>query len=209
MFDLDGTLVDSASDITEAVNRMLEELGCARVGEALVRSWIGDGARELIATALAHAGSSEDPDALMPRFLHHYADCLLLHPQLYPGVPETLQALYARGVRMAVCTNKPERFVAPLLGALGIARWFDAIVGAGTLPERKPSPQPILHLAAHFGVPAAQCLMVGDSGTDAGAAIAAGAPLVLVSYGYPRAFDLHGCGAVAVIDRFDELLTLR
>ncbi|WP_435594123.1 phosphoglycolate phosphatase [Proluteimonas luteida] len=209
LFDLDGTLVDSASDITEAVNRMLEELGCARVGEALVRSWIGDGARELIATALAHAGSSEDPDALMPRFLHHYADCLLLHPQLYPGVPETLQALYARGVRMAVCTNKPERFVAPLLGALGIARWFDAIVGAGTLPERKPSPQPILHLAAHFGVPAAQCLMVGDSGTDAGAAIAAGAPLVLVSYGYPRAFDLHGCGAVAVIDRFDELLTLR
>ncbi|WP_101926340.1 MULTISPECIES: phosphoglycolate phosphatase [Luteimonas] len=208
LFDLDGTLVDSAADIAEAVNRMLAELDLARVDEATVRSWIGDGAGQLITQALQHAGSSLTSDAVMPRFMVHYADCLLLAPQLYPGVAETLQALQARGVRMAVCTNKPERFVAPLLAAMGIAGRFEAVVGAGTVAERKPHPLPLTHLAAHFHVPVSRCLMVGDSATDAGAANAAGAPLVLVSYGYRRSFDLHGCGALAVIDRFDDLLAL-
>jgi len=209
LFDLDGTLVDSASDIAAAVNRLLAELGHARVDEATVRSWIGDGARQLITSALRHAGDLQDIDAVMPRFMRHYADCLLLDPQLYPGVVTTLQALRAAGVRLAVCTNKPAQFVPPLLDALGIAGHFDAVLGAGDLPERKPHPLPLRHLAEGFGVDVAQCLMVGDSAADAGAAIAAGAPLVLVGYGYRRDFDLHGCGALAVIERFDQLLELR
>lgn len=208
LFDLDGTLVDSAADIAEAVNRMRVELGHPRVSEATVRGWIGDGAGLLITAALEDAGSTLDAETVMPRFMTHYADCLLLAPQLYPRVAETLQALQARGVRMAVCTNKPERYVAPLLEAMGIANFFDAIVGAGTLAERKPHPLPLTHLAAHFGVSVEQCLMVGDSAADAGAAIAAHMPLVLVSYGYSRTFDLHGCGAVAVLDRFEDLLAL-
>ena len=209
LFDLDGTLVDSASDIAAAVNRLLAELGHEQVDEATVRSWIGDGARQLITQALRHAGDLQDVDAVMPRFMRHYADCLLLDPRLYPGVEATLSALRANGVRMAVCTNKPAQFVPPLLEALGIAAYFDAVLGAGDLPERKPHPLPLLHLAEGFGVDIGQCLMVGDSGADAGAANAAGAPLVLVSYGYRREFDLHGCGALAVIDRFDQLLELR
>ncbi|MET0329678.1 MAG: phosphoglycolate phosphatase [Luteimonas sp.] len=209
LFDLDGTLVDSASDIAAAVNRLLAELGHARVEEATVRSWIGDGARQLITSALRHAGDPQDIDAVMPRFMRHYADCLLLDPQLYPGVVPTLQALRAQGVRLAVCTNKPAQFVPPLLDALEIDGFFDAVLGAGDLPERKPHPLPLLHLAEGFGVDIARCLMIGDSAADAGAAIAAGAPLVLVGYGYRRDFDLHGCGAVAVIDRFDQLLELR
>lgn len=209
LFDLDGTLVDSASDIAAAVNRLLAELGHEQVDEATVRSWIGDGARQLITQALRHAGDLQDVDAVMPRFMRHYADCLLLDPRLYPGVEATLSALRANGVRMAVCTNKPAQFVPPLLEALGIATYFDAVLGAGDLPERKPHPLPLLHLAAGFGVDIGQCLMVGDSGADAGAANAAGAPLVLVGYGYRREFDLHGCGALAVIDRFDQLLELR
>jgi len=209
LFDLDGTLVDSASDIAAAVNRLLAELGHARVDEATARSWIGDGARQLITSALRHAGDLQDVDAVMPRFMRHYADCLLLDPQLYPGVVTTLQALRAAGVRLAVCTNKPAQFVPPLLEALDIDGYFDAVLGAGDLPERKPHPLPLRHLAEGFGVDVAQCLMVGDSAADAGAAIAAGAPLVLVGYGYRRDFDLHGCGALAVIERFDQLLELR
>lgn len=209
LFDLDGTLVDSASDIAAAVNRLLAELGHAQVDEPTVRSWIGDGARQLITSALQHAGETQTVDAVMPRFLRHYEDCLLLDPQLYPGVESTLQALQTAGVRMAVCTNKPAQFVPPLLAALGIDGYFDAVLGAGDLPERKPHPLPLLHLAEGFGVDITQCLMVGDSAADAGAAIAAGAPLVLVSYGYRRDFDLHGCGAHAVIERFEQLLELR
>lgn len=209
LFDLDGTLVDSASDIAEAVNRLLVELGHDTVDEAMVRSWIGDGAGQLISQALRHAGDTRDVAAVMPRFMVHYGDCLLLDPQLYPGVESTLQTLRDAGVRMAVCTNKPAQYVPPLLEAMGIDGYFDAVLGAGDLPERKPHPLPLLHLAERFGVDITQCLMVGDSAADAGAAIAAGAPLVLAAYGYRREFDLHGCGALAVIDRFEQLLELR
>ncbi len=209
LFDLDGTLVDSASDIAASVNRLLVELGHASVDEATVRGWIGDGAGRLVAQALHHAGDPRTVESVMPRFMRHYEDCLLLDPRLYPGVERTLQALRAGGVRMAVCTNKPAQFVAPLLEVMGIAPYFEHVLGAGELPQRKPDPAPLRHLAARFGVPVAQCLMVGDSSTDAEAAIAAGAPLVLVSYGYRRSFDLRGCGAHAVIDRFDQLLELR
>lgn len=208
LFDLDGTLVDSAADIAGAVNRMLAEEGLAQVDEALVRSWIGEGTGVLLDTALRHAGSHRSADELLPRFMVHYEACLLHSPQLYPGVVETLDALSARGVAMAVCTNKPERFVRPLLEHLGIADRFAGIVGAGTLPERKPHPRPLLHLAEQLGVQPGQCLMVGDSETDFFAARAAGMPVVLVGYGYPRSFDLHAAGALAVIDRFEQLLTL-
>ncbi|NYZ63397.1 phosphoglycolate phosphatase [Luteimonas deserti] len=209
LFDLDGTLVDTASDIAASVNRLLVELGHPPVDEATVRSWIGDGAGQLVGQALRHAGDGRDVATVMPRFLEHYRDCLLLDPALYPGVERTLQALQADGVRMAVCTNKPVPFVAPLLDAMGITPYFEAVLGAGELPERKPDPAPLLHLADRFDVPIASCLMVGDSSADAGAAIAAGAPLVMVGYGYRRSFDLHGCGALAVIDRFEQLLELR
>lgn len=208
LFDLDGTLVDSASDIAASVNRLLLELGHARVDEATVRSWIGDGVHQLVTQALRHAGDMRDVATVLPRFMTHYEDCLLLDPRLYPGVDATLQALQQRGVRMAVCTNKPAPLVPPLLDAMGITRYFEAVLGAGELPERKPHPAPLLHLAERFGTPVGQCLMVGDSSADAGAASAAGAPLVMVTYGYRRSFDLHACGAHAVIDRFDQLLDL-
>lgn len=208
LFDLDGTLVDSAPDIAAAVNRLLAELGLPAVDEATIRGWIGDGARALLAAALRHSGSAREADEVMDRFMVHYGDCLLLHARPYPGVADTLAALSARGVAMGVCTNKPERFVAPLLEAMGIAGAFSGIVGGDTLPERKPHPLPLRHLAGRLGAPVERCLMVGDSQTDFLAARAAGMPVVLVGYGYPRAFDLHAAGALAVIERFDQLLEL-
>jgi len=200
LFDLDGTLVDSAADIAEAVNRTLDELGHRRQPEALVRAWIGLGTHVLLDSALRHVGSSRTADAEMPRLMRHYGDCLLLQARLYPGTVEALDALAGEGVSMAICTNKPERYVRPLLDAMGITRYFDGIVGGDTLPERKPHAMPLLHLVAMHGRQVPECLMVGDSEADAGAAHAAGMDLVLLRHGYPREFDLDRAGAVAVLD---------
>ncbi|MCD9085852.1 phosphoglycolate phosphatase [Stenotrophomonas sp. SY1] len=206
VFDLDGTLVDSAGDIAEAVNRTLEDLALPRVSEATVRSWIGEGVRNLVATALRHAGSDRTLDTVMPTFMRHYHDCLLRSPRLYDGVTETLHALQLRGLPMAICTNKPVALVPPLLEHLGIAAFFAHIIGGDSLPQRKPSAEPLQHVAALLGQPVQACLMVGDSATDLHAANNAGMPIVLVRYGYPRDLDLDAADAVAVIDVLPELL---
>ncbi len=206
VFDLDGTLVDSASDIAEAVNRTLVDWSLPRVEESVIRGWIGDGARALVASAFAHAGKQIELDEVMPGFMVHYAECLLLYPTVYPGVVETLQALRERGIAVAVCTNKPERFVRPLLDALDLGRYFEVIVGGDTLPERKPSAMPLLHVVEHFGLQPAQCLMVGDSATDIQTAAAAGVPMALVTYGYLRGLDPRAVQGVTVIDDMRELL---
>ena len=206
VFDLDGTLVDSASDIAEAVNRTLLDWSLPRQEETVIRGWIGDGARALVASAFAHAGKAIDLDKVMPGFMVHYADCLLLYPTVYPGVVETLQALRERKVAVAICTNKPQRFVRPLLHALRLGEYFECIVGGDTLPERKPSAVPLLHVVDHFGLQPSQCLMVGDSATDLLTAQAADVPMALVTYGYLRGFDPHSVPGVAVIDDMRELL---
>ena len=208
LFDLDGTLVDSAADIAEAVNRTLDELGHAREDEATVRAWIGHGARKLLDSALRHAGSAHDVDAVMPQFMLHYEACLLLHARLYPGTAETLVALADAGVAMSMATNKPERMARVLVDAMGIDHHFTHLVGGATLAERKPAAMPLLHLAALHGATAAETLMVGDSEADAGAAKAAGMDLVLLRHGYPRDFDLERAGAVAVLDGLEGLPAL-
>lgn len=200
IFDLDGTLVDSAGDIAEALNRTLQDWQLARVPETTVLTWIGDGVRRLVEQAFSAAGSEVDLDAVMPGFMVHYTDCLLRSPRLYDGVQEALQQLHARGVTLAICTNKPSALVPPLLEHLGIANAFALVLGGDSLPQRKPSGEPLRHIAAHFGYGAADCLMVGDSLTDYRAAQDAGMPVALVRYGYPRGLDLQHNGAVAVID---------
>jgi phosphoglycolate phosphatase len=208
VFDLDGTLVDSAGDIAEAVNLTLEELALPRVSEATVRSWIGEGVRNLVSTALANAGSALTLEEVMSAFMRHYKACLLRSPRLYDGVGEALTALQTRGLPMAICTNKPAAMVAPLLQHLGIAGFFAHIIGGDSLPQRKPAAEPLLHVAGLLQQPVADCLMVGDSGTDLGAANNAGMPIVLVRYGYSRDLDLDTAEAVAVIDDMRELVAI-
>ncbi len=111
--------------------------------------------------------------------MHHYADSLPRQAQAYPGAEEALHGLRGQGVRVALCTNKPERFIAPLLDALAWHDLFDCIVGGDTLPECKPSALPLRHLADAFGAREAECVMVGDSHTDASAARAAGISLAI------------------------------
>jgi len=210
LFDLDGTLIDSAVGIAEAVNRTLLDLGHAAQNEATVRGWIGDGARLLLRRALDHAGSTlpdgEGFEAAYALLMRHYGDSLPRQAVAYPGVDEALRALGDRGVRVALCTNKPARFIDPLLQALDWQQRFEAIVGGDTLPERKPDARPLLHIAEGFGLAPGDCLMVGDSRTDADAARAARMPLALVDYGYRRDFDLDAAGAWRVVGDLRELL---
>lgn len=205
IFDLDGTLVDSAGDIAEAVNLTLQQCGLARVPEATVRGWIGDGVRSLVTTALADGGSTLPAEQVMPMFMQHYRACLLRSPRLYDGVIEALTQLRLQGMPIAICTNKPVAMVPPLLEHLRIAEFFTHVLGGDSLPQRKPAAEPLLHLARVFNRTPQRCLMVGDSATDLGAANNAGMPIALVRYGYPRELDVDTAGAVAVVDDLREL----
>ncbi|MGN6480480.1 phosphoglycolate phosphatase [Luteibacter sp.] len=207
IFDLDGTLVDSAADIAESVNRTLSDWRLPVYDVKQITGWIGEGSRQLITYAFQDAGSDADIDDVMPGFLVHYAETAL-DAVAYDGVVETLVALHAQGVKLAVCTNKNEEFVRPLLEARGMMPYIDGIVGGNTLPERKPSGVPLKHLADEAGVPLDRVVMVGDSESDMLAAKDAGVPYVLVTYGYPKSLDVHNAGAIAVIDRFADLLKL-
>jgi len=207
IFDLDGTLVDSAADIAESVNRTLSDWRLPVYDVKQITGWIGEGSRQLITYAFQDAGSDADIDDVMPGFLVHYAETAL-DAVAYDGVVETLAALHAQGVKLAVCTNKNEEFVRPLLEARGMMPYIDGIVGGNTLPERKPSGVPLKHLADEAGVPLDRVVMVGDSESDMLAAKDAGVPYVLVTYGYPKSLDVHNAGAIAVIDRFADLLKL-
>lgn len=205
VFDLDGTLVDSAADIAEALNRTLEDWQLPRVPETTVLTWIGDGVRRLVEQAFTAAGSDADLDAVMPGFMRHYEACLLRSPRLFEGVEAALQALRKRNVTLAICTNKPSALVAPLLRHFGLQDLFALVLGGDSLAERKPSGVPLRHIAAHFGLAPQAALMVGDSITDYRAAVDAGMPVALVRYGYPRGLDLETVEAVAVVDDLRDL----
>lgn len=210
IFDLDGTLVDSLPDLVLAVNAAMADYGCAPVPRAQVAPWIGRGSRVLLQLALDHHGVDSaapgfDFERAFERFMVHYGEHLLGESRLYDGVASTLAALSERGIAMAVCTNKPERFVAPLLRALDIDGYFGALLGGDSLAQRKPHPEPLLHLARQFGCAVEDCLMVGDSRHDVDAARAAGIAVVGLSYGYGGAADFAQSPPDVVLDSMAEL----
>jgi phosphoglycolate phosphatase len=211
IFDLDGTLVDSLPDLVRTVNAAMGEYGAPPVDAACVRAWIGCGSRVLLGSALRHHGiDTEAPDFefedMYARFLEHYLDHLTGESRLFPGVASALQSLAASRFRMAVCTNKPSRFVGPLLRWLGVDDYFSILLGGDALSERKPHPAPLLSLAGQFGCSPADCLMVGDSRYDIEAARAAGMPVVAVSYGYAAQGELAAHPADGSIDNLECLL---
>jgi phosphoglycolate phosphatase len=205
LFDLDGTLIDSARDLMEALNRLLAEEGLRAVDLDETRAMIGDGARVLLERALTRTGA--DPGragALLPRLLAEYERQGTRHTRPYPGVVETLQALRAAGLRLAVVTNKPEAATHAVLADLALAPLFEAVVGGDTLPQRKPDPAPVREALARLGLAPERAAMVGDNHHDVQAGQAAGLPVIAVTYGYA-----HGApetfGARRLIARFDEL----
>ncbi|MFP6758565.1 MAG: phosphoglycolate phosphatase [Alphaproteobacteria bacterium] len=208
IFDLDGTLVDSAPDLTEALNRVLIEQDLPPVTAASVRHMVGDGAVKMIERGFAAAGKRFDgtlPDQLRQSFLDHYADCLIDQTVPYPGVIAALERFSAAGRRMAVCTNKPFAMSEVVLAELGLARFFDAVLGGDSLAVHKPDPAHLHAAIEGAGGRAPRAIMVGDSATDVAAARNTGVPVVVVSFGYTRIAP-RDLGADAVIDHFDELI---
>jgi phosphoglycolate phosphatase len=212
LFDLDGTLVDSAPDIASALDNAMRGAGLEPPGDARTRDWIGNGPRVLVLRALAWA-VDQSPDNLDPSlmqavfdgFLAHYADSNGASSQLYDGVQDALQYWQQRSVAMAVVTNKPLPFVAPLLAALGIEHYFSLLLGGECVPEKKPSPLPLLHACKQLGAKPGHSLMVGDSSNDVLAARTASVPVVGVRGGYNRGDRIEDSQPDAVIDTLAEL----
>lgn len=185
LFDLDGTLVDSAEDLKEALNRLLGGRGLRAVTREEVITMIGDGALKLLERALDATGS--DP-AVAPELLTHFLELYernaATHTRAFPGAQEALVTLQQRRIALGLVTNKPAAAAAEILKALGLASFFGAVVGGDTLPERKPSPAPLLHAAGQLRVRPPETLMVGDNHHDVRAARAAGMRVAAVTYGY-------------------------
>ena len=207
VFDLDGTLVDTAPDLHAHLNELLLELGRPGIGLATIRPLIGDGARALIERGLAASGgvpATADLDALFLEFLTRYTARPLRFGAAYDGVSGALDALQDAGVRLGLCTNKAQAPTDRLLAELDLARYFGAAIGGDALPVRKPDAGHLRAVLERLGVAASRAAMVGDSQTDLLAARAAGLPCVLVSFGYTRV-AARELGAEAVIDHMDEL----
>lgn len=213
MFDLDGTLVDSALDLTAAVDNMLQALGREPAGEARVRQWVGNGAQTLVRRALSgelHA-SEEAVDAELfsaayELFLAAYTQSNGRYSRLYPGVEPLLQHLQQAGVPLALVTNKPLAFTLPLLQALQIGHYFDQVLGGDSLVRKKPDPLPLLTVLAASDCAPAQALMIGDSRHDVAAARAAGCPVVCVSYGYNHGEPISASAPDRVVDSLAQLI---
>lgn len=210
LFDLDGTLVDTAPDISVALNHSLTAAGFASVSENHTRHWIGHGARILIKEALAHQTYKGDMeaqlDAMLPVFLDYYSDHHAHHSTAYPTVVDTLQTLRARGARLAVVTNKVTHLSELILDTLGLREYFDSVVCGDTTPKPKPDPAPVHYCLRELQITPEQALFVGDSNTDVGAARNAGTNIVCVRYGYNQGQDVSQLDVDGVIDTFSELL---
>lgn len=206
-FDLDGTLVDTAPDLVGTLNVLLREEGVAPLPMETARPLIGHGARRLLERGFEVAAAplpSDRLEQLFDRFLAHYFAHIADESRPFPGVTEALATLKAAGARLAVCTNKPTDLSIALLEALRMGDLFDAVVGPDAAPARKPDPRHLEAAIRAAGGALPRAVMVGDAITDAGAARAAGAPLVLVSFGYTETPAAELAPDV-LIHHFDEL----
>lgn len=203
-FDLDGTLADTSGDLAAALNHALSRIGRSALELEQVRLMVGHGTRALMRKGLAATGEADE--ALVERcltdLLDFYAANICRATMPAPGIESALDELAERGLRTAICTNKPERLTRSLVDALGWRSRFDAIIGGDTLAVQKPDPAPLFEAVARAG--GGRAAYVGDSITDAETAHAAGVPFIAVTFGF-RDRPVEQFGAAAVIDRFENL----
>ena len=208
LFDLDGTLVDSAPDLHRAAARMNQKLGLATRSIDEVRAWIGDGMKMLVERVLAGSASPEIEAACSAQglvlFQEAYAEAPCCESQLYPGVRQTLDDLVRMGTTLGVVTNKAHAFAVPILRQLEIEEHFSVVVGGDTLPTRKPEAEPLLYAISQLNT-CGRGVLVGDSEVDIRAAHAAKIPVVAVSYGYNRGRDLSKLRPYRIIDSMNQL----
>jgi len=205
VFDLDGTLIDSAADLAVAINRMLAGFGCEPLPVPEIRRMIGDGVAMLVARALAarHCERADHVEAGQIFMRHYEADATSL-TTAFPGTGEALHALQAAAIPLAVCTNKPEHITCDILARLGLAKYFVRVIGGDSLPHRKPDPRVLRPLLEAFDARPEDSLLVGDSEVDAATASAAGVPFVLMKHGYRRG-PAEAIACIAALDGFGQL----
>lgn len=207
LFDLDGTLVDTAPDLLGALNAALLSEGRATVDPQTLRHMVGHGARALIEQAMATTGepaAAERLPLLVDRFIAHYREHIVDGSRPFAGVPETLSALQSRGARMAVLTNKPQVLTEPILEALNLSRFFGVICGSGRYDYNKPDARVVAHVIEELGGTGAGAVMIGDSAVDVATGRAAGIPVILLSYGYTPQ-PVRTLGGDLVLDRFEDI----
>jgi phosphoglycolate phosphatase len=204
VFDLDGTLVDSVPDLRAALNEVLAGLGRRTLSPGEVRRLVGDGVPALVERGLAATGGIEGFDAAHARFLQLYEAAPAALSRIYEGVPETLDRLRASGARLAVCTNKPQAATMGVLEGLGIAGYFEAVLGGDAVPFKKPDPRHLLAAVEGLGAAPAEAALIGDNENDYAAARAAGIPVLLMRYGYLRA-PAESLAPDAWLDRFTDV----
>ena len=211
IFDLDGTLVDTAPDLMIATNHVLATLGRRPISLGEVRSFVGHGARALIARGCAATGEPADPRAietLYQEFVIHYANNIAGGSAAFPGLMPLLDRCRAEGIAMGICTNKLESLSLKLLEALGLQHYFGAIVGPDSIGIAKPDPRPYWETLRRLGDRQWKSVMVGDSETDILTARAAGVPVIAVPFGYtPRPVaEYHPDYLVLHYDRMWEVI---
>lgn len=208
--DLDGTLLDSVPDLAAAVDQMLARRGRPAAGIERVRDWVGNGSQVLVRRALAggleHAGvDAEEAAAAHADFLQAYSGEHRL-TSVYPGVRPFLDGLRRQGVALAIATNKPERFVAPLLAEKQLEGYFQWLLGGDSLPAQKPDPAALNWIMREAGMLPQQTLFVGDSRNDVLAARAAGVKVVAVTYGYNHGRPVSLENPDLLVDSLDVLI---
>jgi phosphoglycolate phosphatase len=184
LFDLDGTLADTAPDMALTVNRMRSRRGLASVPTEVVRPFVSNGARGMIGAAFGIKPDHPDFQAMREEFLQLYGENLCIETRLFGGMGELLDQLDADGIVWGVVTNKFERFARPLIEGLGLGARSAVVIGGDTCPRPKPFPDPLLFAAASMGVAPMRTLYVGDDQRDVQAARAAGMPILVAGYGY-------------------------
>jgi phosphoglycolate phosphatase len=207
VFDLDGTLVDTAADLAASLNHVLKVAGRPPVEPHTVRMLVGHGARVLLEYGFTETGDPLPPGAIgdhVTRFLAFYADNIANESRLFPGAREALERLVAARARLGVCTNKPERLTLALLDALDLKHYFPAVLGADSLSVKKPDPRHFLETVKRLGGEARRSVLIGDSPVDVATARAASVPVIAVTFGYTPV-PPEELGADALIAHFDEL----
>jgi len=207
LFDLDGTLIDTAPDLNVALNQSLMQAGLAPVNETLTRHWIGHGARVMIQQALDHQGVQQDTQPLFDAFLEYYAEHSAELSSPYPTVIDTLDKLVDAGASLGVVTNKLVGLSERLLTEIGMRDYFNVVIGGDSTETPKPHPAPVLTALQALAIGPSDTLFVGDSQTDIAAAQAANLPVVCMRDGYNHGEDVTTLNADAVIDTFAELLS--
>jgi len=215
LFDLDGTLIDSAPDLAAAVDYALQKMGMPAAGLARVRTWVGSGAPKLIDRALnfAHASTGvEIPGEAIAEAYQHFLDYydrhVVVNTQLYPGAATLLEHWTTANplIRLGLVTNKPDQFTRPICDHLNISQYFDLFYSGDSFPVRKPDPLPLLKACDAMAIDPGHSIMIGDSSNDLIAARRAGITAVYVSYGYSQGGETANGEADVMVDSLSELM---